>query len=289
MKVWRGLIHNPWRPPWFLVVITWSYIVWAIAPVLVAVAFSFNAGRSISVWQGFDLTRWYVGDPQSSVLHSESLLGLLFQTLELAGWDMLIAVPLGTLLALGVTRWRGYGARPVNFLMLLPLAIPELVLGVSIYLAFQYIYLPIELSTLAQVLGQVTFMTPFVVIVVRGRLLSLGGEYEEAAADLGANPRQTLQLVLLPLMLPAIFASMMVVFALAMDNFVIAQWLSCGHDCATISIQIYTAVRNAPLPSLNALASIMIFLSLVALTLAYLGYRFLTRGEKSGGISGLMN
>ena len=161
------------------------------------------------------------------------------------------------LLALGLARWRGYVAEAGNLLMLFPLVTPEIVMGVSLSLVFAYLFDFIEPSTTAQVLGHVTFSLSYVVVIVRGRLFSIGRQYEEAAADLGATPWETLYLVLLPLLLPAILSSLMIVFAISIDDFVISQWLSCGADCDTIPIRIYSATRAAPLPSINALAAIM--------------------------------
>ena len=118
--------------------------------------------------------------------------------------------------------------------MLFPLVTPELVMGVSLYLVILYLFTFIQPSTFAQMLGHVTFSLSYVVVIVRGRLFSIGRQYEEAAADLGATPWETLRLVLLPLLLPAILSSLMIVFAISIDDFVISQWLSCGaamrHD-----------------------------------------------------------
>ncbi len=114
---------------------------------------------------------------------------------------MLIAVPLGVGLAIGLTRWRGYGARPVNYLMLFPLVTPEIVMAVSLLLVFVHLY-DVPLGTEAQTLGQVTFSISYVVIIVRGRLLSIGPEYEEAARDLGASQLGAFRLVLFPLLAP---------------------------------------------------------------------------------------
>lgn len=278
-----GLVANPWSRPRALVAVTWLYMFWSIVPVVIAIQFSFNDGRSISVWQGFNPTRWYWGDPVHSVWHDPALQSALFQSLKLAALDMAIATPIGVLLALGLARWRGYGSRPANFLMLFPLVTPEIVMGVSLYLVFQYVFVVIEPSTTAQVLGQVTFSISYVVIVVRGRLMSIGRQYEEAAADLGATTWQTIRLVLLPLLMPAILASMMIVFAISIDNFVITQWLSCGAGCDTIPVKVYNASRSAPLPSINALAAIMVYLTLIAVVAAFVLYRFLTRGERPAG------
>ena len=126
-------------------------------------------------------------------------------------------------------------------------------MGVSLYLVILYLFTFIHPSTFAQMLGHVTFSLSYVVVIVRGRLFSIGRQYEEAAADLGATPWETLRLVLLPLLLPAILSSLMIVFAISIDDFVISQWLSCGAQCDTIPIRIYSATRAAPLPSVNAL------------------------------------
>lgn len=276
----RWLLWRARSKPHGLALITWLYMIWAIAPVVIAIKFSFNAGRSISAWQGFDPTRWYWGDPVYSVWQDSALQGALFQSLTLAGLAILVATPLGVLLALGLARWKGRGQRPANFLMLFPLVTPEIVLAVALYLVFMHVFVFINPSTLAQMLGQVTFALAYVVIVVRGRLASIGMQYEEAAADLGASRLEMFTKVLVPLMLPAILASMMIVFAISIDNFVITQWMSCGSRCDTIPVRVYTAARSSPMPSINALASIMVFMSLTAVALAALIYRFLTRHER---------
>jgi spermidine/putrescine transport system permease protein len=282
---WLG---NPWGKPRFLVLVTWGYVIVSILPVLVAIQFSFNSGRSVTAWQGFSLTRWYWGDPVNSVWHDPTLQSTLFQSLKLAGLDMLIATPLGVILAVGLARWRGPASGPSNFLMLFPLVTPEIVSGVALYLVFLYLFTFIHPGTIAQVLGHVTFSLSYVVVIVRGRLFSIGRQYEEAAADLGATPWETLRLVLLPLLMPAIFSSLMIVFAISIDDFVISQWLSCGAGCDTVPIRIYGATRAAPLPSVNALAALMVYFTLAALGVAYLLFRFLTRGERPAGGSNKM-
>jgi len=198
----------------------------------------------------------------------------------------MIAVPIGLLLALGLARWRGRGSGASNFLMLFPLVTPEIVMGVSLLLLFSQLFTFVAFGTPAQVLGHVTFSISYVVVIVRGRLFSIGRQYEEAAADLGATPWETLYLVLLPLLLPAILSSLMIVFAISIDDFVISQWLSCGADCDTIPIRIYSATRGAPLPSINALAAIMVYFTIGALLLSYFLFRFLTRGERAAGKAG---
>ena len=277
----RGWFGNPWGRPRFLVAFTWAYVLWAIVPVIIAVQFSFNATRSRTVWAGFS-TRWYWGDPVDSIWHDPTLRDAAVQSLKLAGADVLIATPIGVLLAIGLARWQGWGSRPSNFLMLFPLVTPEIVMGVSLLLVFTHVFTFIHTGTIAQILGHVTFSISYVVVIVRGRLFSIGRQYEEAAADLGASPTVALTRVLLPLLTPAVIASAAVVFAISLDDFVISQWLSSGGPTDTVPIRIYAATRSAPLPSTNAIATVMMVFTLFSLVLAFLAWRVFTREERRG-------
>jgi spermidine/putrescine transport system permease protein len=277
----RGWVGNPWGRPRFLVLITWMYMLWALVPVLIAVQYSFNNSRSRTIWAGFS-TRWYTSDPDS-VLNSPGLTHALQQSLKLAALDVVIATPIGVLLALGLARWRGRGSGVSNFIMLFPLVTPEIVMGVSLLLVFTHLFTFIHTGTIAQVLGHVTFSISYVVVIVRGRLFSIGRQYEEAAADLGASPRVALTRVLLPLLTPAIVAGAAITFAISIDDFVISYWLSSGASTDTVPIVIYSATRAAPLPSTNAIASILSLITLASVILGYAGYRVFTRGERQAG------
>jgi spermidine/putrescine transport system permease protein len=149
------------------------------------------------------------------------------------------------------------------------------------FLLFTTSFAFIGLGTTAQVIGHVTFSMSWVVVIVRGRLATLGIDIEEAAADLGAPPLEIVRRILLPLLMPATAASLLVVFALSIDDFVVAQYLSSGADTTTVPMRIYAQARNAPTPALNALATIMLVVTLLALVLAFLAFRFLSRGEKA--------
>ena len=198
-------------------------------------------------------------------------------SLVLAALDMVIATPLGVLLALGLARWRGRGSGAANSLMLVPLVTPEIVMAVSLLLVFtQLTIVPfslIHLGTTAQVIGQVTFSLSYVVVIMRGRLASIGNQYEEAARDLGATPLQALRLVLIPLLMPAILASMLIVFALSIDDFVVTQYMSSNSATTTIPMFLYSNARGgASTPALNALATILVVVTLLGVALAYFAY-----------------
>jgi spermidine/putrescine transport system permease protein len=271
----RGVIawlRNPWGRPRFLPIVVGVYLIWSIIPVAIAVLFAFNDGRSRTTLQGLSM-RWFTGDPTGSVAHDPALQSALKHTLILAVICVAISVPLGVMLALGLQRWRGRGSGTANTLMLLPLVTPEIVMGVSLLLLFLQVFSFISLGTWAQAIGQVTFALSYVVVIVRGRLVSIGRDYEEAAADLGAPPRDRLFRVLLPLLAPAILASAAIVFALSIDDFVITQYLAAGADTNTVSMLLYSTARGAPTPALNALATITLVITLLTIGLAYLVYR----------------
>jgi spermidine/putrescine transport system permease protein len=277
----RGVLawlSNPWARARFLWAVAIAYVAWTLLPVVVAVLFSFNGTRSLTSWQGFS-TQWYAGN-EGSVWQDPTLRSALVQSLKLAGLTVLIAVPLGVGFALALDRWRGRASGTANFLMLFSFITPEVAIGVALFLFFVQLASAIGTGFTAQVLGLSMYMLAYPVIIVRARLLSIGKEYEEAAMDLGASPTQALRRVLLPLLFPAIFASVAIVFAASIDNFVISQQLSRDASTQTIPILIYSSARRGPLPSLNALASLTLLASTAMIVVAAVVYRRFTRAER---------
>jgi spermidine/putrescine transport system permease protein len=164
--------------------------------------------------------------------------------------------------------------------MLFSFITPEIAIGVALFLFFAKLITSVGLGFPAQVLGVAMYEMAYPVIVVRARLLSIGKEYEEAAMDLGASPTRSLRRVLLPLLAPAIFASVAIVFATSIDNFVISQQLCSNASCQTIPILIYASARTGPLPSLNALASLALLASTLVIAVSFAVYRrSVRRGE----------
>ena len=192
-----------------LAMVTWVYILWSLLPVLVAVRISFNSGKSRSSFQSLS-ARWYWGDPTSSVWHDDSLQTALVNTLQLAALCMLIATPLGVLMAIGLNRWRSRASTAANGLMLVPIVTPEIVFGVALFLVFTQAYTGVPSGMTRQLIGHVTFTMSFVVVIVRGRLVAIGGQYEEAARDLGATGWQTFRKVTFPLIAPAVLAGLII-------------------------------------------------------------------------------
>jgi spermidine/putrescine transport system permease protein len=280
-----GYFSNPWRKPRFLQATTIGYLLWSLAPVVIAVLFSFNDGRSRSAWQGFSM-RWWTADPTDSLLHDAAMRMAMVQTFKLAIITVLIAVPLGTLFAIGIDRWHGRPARAANFTMLLSFVVPEIILGVSLYILFTNLLAgTVTLGTNAQILGLTAFQLSYPFIIVRARLLSIGSEYEQAAMDLGASPSQAIRRVLLPLLAPAILASVALVFADSVDDFVTVAALSGPASSETLAIKIYSAARSSPTPEVNAAATMMLVTTLLVIGGGLIFYRRVNRGQDTGGAS----
>jgi len=247
-----------------LATFTWAYIAWSLVPVAIAVLFSFNSGRSRSVWQGFSL-RWWIGDPNASLLRDESMRTVAVNSVVLALATLVVTLPLGTAMAVGLQRWRGRGSGAASMLASAPLVTPELVLGAALLLVFTNLYAAVPLGRPAQILGHVTLNLSLVVVTVRARLLTIGSSYEEAARDLGASRATAIRLVLVPMLRPAIVAAGVVVFATSIDDFIVSSFLSSGAGSETVPVRIYGAVRGASTPALNALATLLVVISFLGL------------------------
>jgi spermidine/putrescine transport system permease protein len=279
--------RNPWGHPWILEGFTWLYLIWSLVPIAIAVLFSFNNGKSQSAWQGFSW-RWYFTDPVNSVLHNPQLHAAVIQTVRLSVLTTVIAVPLGVAFALGLNRWRGVTPATFNFVMILSFVVPELIFGVAMFFVFTVLFTSVHLGTVAEVLALVTWNVSWPAIIVQARLVTLGRQYEEAAADLGASQLSMLRRVMLPLLGPAIFASAVLVFSGVIDDFVLVDLLSSNAGNTPMSVIIYSTQHGGNGgPALNALGTIMLVMSLVIAVIGFLGYRWMTRGERGSRVAAL--
>lgn len=279
---WR---NDPWRKPRLLQALTWGYLAWSLLPVAVAILISFNSGRSDGAFQGFSLQWWRgapFGDAQGSLFTDPELHSAILQTLRLSVVAMIISVPLGVAFAIGLDRWRGRPAAGANFVMLVSFVVPEIIIGVALFLALKFALNHfIHYGTIAQIVGLVAYQISYPVIVVRARLLTIDRGYEEAALDLGAPPRASLRRVLLPMLYPAIFASFALVFADVVDDFVTVRYLSGASNTETLSVKIYGAIRGAPTPVYNAAATFMLLTTVVAIVVGYGLYKKFGKGQEA--------
>lgn len=238
---------------------TAAFYAFMFLPLIVVVLFSFNSLRSLQNFGGFS-TQWY-----EAFLENESLRGSLIASVQIALATMLLATVLGTMLAFGLVRARTRFSTSANVLMLIPLVTPEIVAGVSAFLLFTQIGLQLSLLTIT--IAHITFSISYVTVVVRARLASLNPEVEQAALDLGATRMQTFRLVVMPALWPAILAAGLLVFALSFDDFVLS-YFTTGESPQPLPVRIWSAIRFGVTPTINAIGTLMLVISLAAVALA---------------------
>jgi spermidine/putrescine transport system permease protein len=261
--------------PIFLRLFTLLFFIFMFAPIALVVLFSFNSTRSLQNFDGFSL-QWY-----ERFFESESLRDSLIASIQIAAVTTVVATAIGTLLAYGLVRARTRWSSSLNILMLIPLVTPEIVAGVSALLLFTQIGLDLSLKTI--ILGHITFSIAYVTVVVRGRLASMGVEIENAALDLGATRWQTFRLVTLPELWPAILAAGLLVFALSFDDFVLS-FFTTGESPQPLPVRIWSAIRFGVTPTINAIGSFMLAISLLSISLALLLPRLFGRKESGLGV-----
>jgi spermidine/putrescine transport system permease protein len=266
---------NDFDRPRFLRVYTGLFFVFMFLPILLVVVFSFNNQRSLQRFTGFSF-EWY-----QRFFDNESLTGSLRASIEIATVTMLVGTFLGTLLAFGLVRARTRWVGGANILMLIPLVTPEIVAGVSALLLFTQ--LGLRLSLLTIMLAHITFSISYVTVVVRARLAALHPEVEQAAMDLGASRLQTVWLVVLPALWPAILASALLTFALSFDDFVLS-FFTTGESPQPLPVRIWSAIRFGVTPTINAIGTLMLAISVFCIGLAVLLPRLIGRKESGLGV-----
>lgn len=227
-------------------------------PIAVLVVFSFNAARQTAVWDGVTLD-WY-----RRLLDDAPLLGAVRNSLTVAACTTLLATVFGTLAAFALGRYRFRGKRPTQALLMLPVVIPEIVLGAALVTFFGVARMRLSLSTV--VIAHVVFSISYVAIVVRARLAGLDPALEEAARDLGAGSFDTFRRVTLPLLLPGIVASALLVFTLSIDDYVITSFVA-GVGATTLPLHIYSMLKVGVTPEINAVSTLLLAVT-VALIVA---------------------
>jgi spermidine/putrescine transport system permease protein len=256
--------------PRFLRIFTVLVYLFLFVPILVVILFSFNSIKSLQNFEGFSL-QWY-----QEFLQDPTLRQSLFVSLEVAAVTMIVGTVIGTMLAIGLVRARTRWSPAANILMLVPLVVPEIVAGISALLIFSQ--LGIQLSFWTIVLAHVTFSISYVTIVVRARLASISQEVEEAAMDLGATRWQSVRLALVPALWPAVVAAGLLTFAFSFDDFVLS-FFTTGEDLQPLPVRIWSAIRFGLSPTINAIGTLMMVVSLTAIGLALLIPRLFGRRE----------
>ena len=226
-------------------------------PLAIVVIYSFNDSRLNAEWVGFTW-HWY-----QVLLHDGDMLIAAGNSLFIALVSSLTATVLGTMAGIAIHR---YDFRLLNFMVLTPVAMPEILLGVSLLLFFIQI-LNLTLGMLSIVLAHITFSIGFVAIVVRVALAGLDASIFEAARDLGASPWKTFRYVTFPLILPGVIAGALMAFTLSIDDFVIT-FFTAGVGVQTLPLRIYSMIKIAVTPEVNAVSTLLMLLTLTLILLA---------------------
>ena len=241
-----------------LVAITLAFI---YVPLLILAVYAFNPSRS-QVWppSGVSL-RWF-----AEALSNRSVLNALTTSIAAAAGATVVALVLGTVAALGVSRYRFFGREAISFLLILPIALPGVITGIALAATFKTIGVDFGLPTV--IVGHATFCVVIAYNNVIARLRRLPRSTEEASADLGADTFMTFRRVTLPVMRTALLSGGLLAFALSFDEVIVTNF-TAGPATETIPLWILSAIqRPQELPIVNVVALVLIFLSVIPVYLA---------------------
>jgi spermidine/putrescine transport system permease protein len=225
-------------------------------PLIIVVIYSFNDSRLNAEWVGFTLD-WY-----RKLAVNHEMLTAAGNSLLIALTASLIATVLGTMAGVAMHR---YKLKLLPVLVLTPIAIPEILMGVSLLIFFVLLNFTLGLASVA--LAHIAFCIGFVAIVVRARLSGMDESLTEAARDCGASPWQSFRYVTLPLIMPGVIAGALMAFTLSIDDFVIT-FFTAGAGTVTLPLQIYSMIKIAVTPEVNAVSTLLMLLTLVLIVIA---------------------
>lgn len=251
----RGVLHYPGSGLFTLAFFAYLYL-----PIVVVVAFSFNANRMVSVWTGFSL-KWY-----GQALSNQNLMTAVWTSLTVALIATVLATTVALMAALVLARPRKVRfARLSETVVNLPLLLPEIVLAVATLIVFSQ--LGVANGMVRLIIAHTTFCIPFAYLPIRARLIGLEPEFEEASQDLYASKWITFRRVTLPLIMPGVFAGATLAFVISMDDFITSNMLSSGGT-TTLPVYIFGLIRQGTTPELNAISSLIILISLLLAAVA---------------------
>jgi len=228
-------------------------LVFLYLPIAIMMAMAFNRSQLYELPIQFD-TMWF-----AALMRNEKLLQASLNSVLIAIANTVLATILGTMAALAFHRYSFRGKTLLQLLLIPPITIPWLIVGTSMLVLFFWIGIGRGLHSL--LLGHVALSIPYVVVVVGARLKTFGPVYEEAAATLGATPWQSFWRISAPLMAPGVIAAALFAFAVSFDQFVISYFLA-PPGWTTLPVEIYSAIRKGFTPEINAISSIIIFISM---------------------------
>ena len=236
----------------FPIVVTYAVLAFFYLPILVLVVNSFNASRFGSTWGGWSLG-WY-----ERLFSHREIWEALQNTLIVAVAATAASVVLGTLAAFALHRWQSRLQRAHFTLIYTPLVVPEILMGISLLMAFVAAGVSLGLGTI--VLAHVTFCISYVALTVLGRLQDFDFAIIEAARDLGATGWTATRRVLLPMLAPGLAAAGLIAFTLSVDDFVITFFVA-GPGATTLPIRVYSMIKHGATPLINALSTLLLALT----------------------------
>ena len=237
-------------------------------PIAIVIIFSFNESRLPVRLTGFSL-KWY-----QELLQDNAMLEALVNSLILGALSCLVSAVIGTLGAVGLSRIRWKSRGVLEYISILPLMIPEIILGMVLMAFFYLLSLPFGMLTL--LIGHTVFCVPYILMEVKARLVGMDPSLEEAARDLGAGPGRAFWDITLPLIMPAVISGSLLAFAMSMDDVVISIFVT-GPRVSTLPIKVYTQMKTGVTPEINALCTMM--LGVILLVLAV----YLIMGKRGKG------
>lgn len=240
---------------WVFAVLVYAFL---YVPLAVVVAFSFNDSRLNAEWVGFTLD-WY-----RTLARDDEMLVAARNSVVIALAAASAATLLGTMAGLAIHRYRMRWMMPV---VITPVAMPEILLGVSLLIFFVSVFGATSLGLVTVIIAHTTFCIGFVAVIVRARLSGMDESVFEAARDLGATPWQTFRLVTLPLILPAVIAGFLMSFTLSIDDFVIT-FFTAGVGVKTLPLTIYSMIKIAVTPEVNAISALLLAVTLAMIVAA---------------------
>jgi spermidine/putrescine transport system permease protein len=244
----------------------WFSYVFLYLPIIVVVIMSFNSSSNLFVWRGFSL-KWY-----PEVFANAAIMDGLRNTLIVASSVTVLATVLGTLMAVGIHRYTRGGL--ISAFAIAPALLPDLLLAIGILSLFSLLQSTLGLHSV--ILAHTSFAMAFVTAIVLARMANLDPSLEEASRDLGSGAVRTFLRVTLPQLAPGVVAGALLAFTLSLDEFVIA-FFTAGPTTQTLPIAIYSMVRFGVTPEINALATMLLFISVFAV----IGAQRLTRVTES--------
>ncbi|MFT5131811.1 MAG: putrescine transport system permease protein [Gammaproteobacteria bacterium] len=265
---------NSKRSSFLITVLCFGYA-FLYVPIILVMVYSFNDSRIVSVWGGFSF-RWYL-----ALLENRQIIEATLLSLRIALISATFATLMGTLAGLALTRMGRFRGRLLfTGMIAAPLAMPEVITGLSLLLLFVTMQdltgWPGERGATTIMIGHITFSMAYVAVIVQSRLISMDQSLEEAAMDLGGRPFRVTLDITLPLIFPAMLSGWLLAFTLSLDDLIIASFVS-GPGASTLPMWIYSKIRLGVTPDINALATLII--TIVSIGVALAGW-LLIRQEK---------